>query len=310
MLYLLLGENTYKREQELAKIFDGAIPEVVDGEKLELRDLPDLFAGQTLFALERTIVVTDLSANKLVWEQLEAWLDRLDDTTTLVLAETALDKRTRTYKMLQKRAKVILCDFWKQNETYEAKKWLDQEAKRQAITLSGALADEMIRRAMRPNASDGKLIIDQQRLATVLKQLAGMAEISLQHIDTVMAPDIHENIFMLLTAALDGDASRVRSMTNNLSVEEDGYKALGLLLSQVVNLALLSTKGARSLDQVASDTGVSVYALRPLEPYARRLSQSDIQAIVSIFATVDTRAKRGAEPWSVIETGLQKIALS
>ncbi len=309
MLYLLLGENTYKREQELAKIFDGTIPEIVDGEKLELRDLPDLFAGQTLFALERTIVITDLSANKLVWEQLESWLDRLDDTTTLVLAETALDKRTRTYKMLQKRAKLILCDFWKQNEAYEAKKWLDEEAKRQATTLSGALADEMIRRAMRPNASDGKLIIDQQRLATVLKQLAGVA-VTMQHIDTVMAPDIHENIFTLLTAALDGDAPRVRSMTNNLSAEEDGYKALGLLLSQVVNLALLSTKGARSLDQVASDTGVSVYALRPLEPYARRLSQSDIQVIVSIFATVDTRVKRGAEPWSVIETGLQKIALS
>ena len=308
MLYLLLGENTYARERQLAKILHGVLPEMIDGEALELRDLPDIFTGQTLFSTERTIVITGLSQNKLVWERCESYFEQLDDTTTVILVEAVLDKRTRMYKVLQKNATLIACDFWKQNETYEAKKWLGEQAKEYKVALDSALAEEMIRRAMRP-VSDGKLIIDQQRLATVMEQLAGVEKLDLGHIDTVMAPDIHENIFALFLAALDSDASRIQSMIRHLSVEEDGYKALGLLLSQVVNLAILSTKGTRTLDQVASDMSTSVYALRPLEVYAHTLSKSEVKAIVSIFVNVDSRIKRGAEPWPTIETGLQKIAL-
>lgn len=308
MIYLLLGENSYARTQALDKLLHGREAEIFEGETLQRRDLPDIFAGQTLFSSERVIIINAISENKQIWDELNTWCERLDDTTDLILVEATVDKRTRSYKMLQKRATLITCDFWKANEVRAAEQWLQREAKLYDVEIAAPERAEMIARATRPG-NDGKLLIDQLRLATVLAQLAGTTKVTRIEIDTVMAPSVHENIFALLGAALDGDATHVHEMVSHLSAEEDGHKALGLLTSQTVNLAALAAGRDRSVDEIAHELGVHPFALRSLTGYARKCRKNQICGVVVAMADADMRAKRGAGAWIAIETALQRIAL-
>lgn len=108
MITLLTGENGFEIERALKRIvtdFEGT-PEKIDGSELELRQVPDLLMGVSLFADKRLLIIKNLSENKAVWADFGDWLERVSDDIHLVLVEPKPDKRTRTYKDLQKAAEV------------------------------------------------------------------------------------------------------------------------------------------------------------------------------------------------------------
>ena len=75
MLYVLVGENVYRRDEELASIVAGRPIERINGDDLEASDVADDFAGQTLFSSDDVTVVRDLSANTASWQAMERWLE-------------------------------------------------------------------------------------------------------------------------------------------------------------------------------------------------------------------------------------------
>ena len=96
---------TAQRLRERVDAFDGEA-ETYDAAELEPRRLPDLFMGATLFATNRLVVIRGAAQNKTVWVDLEQWIERVPDETDIVLVEPSPDKRTRTYKLLQKHGTV------------------------------------------------------------------------------------------------------------------------------------------------------------------------------------------------------------
>ena len=103
MITLLTGENSFElREalQSIVKGFDGNA-ERIDGANLELRQLPDLIMGGTLFAEKRLVVISGLSNNSALWQKLPEWLPRVSDDVHLVLVDEKPDKRTVSYKSLK-----------------------------------------------------------------------------------------------------------------------------------------------------------------------------------------------------------------
>ncbi len=98
MITLLSGENSFEIDRQLRQIvaeFGGAA-EKFDGVELEVRQLPDLLMGMSLFAAQRLVIIRELSANKGVWEVLPEWLERQSEDTHVVLIEPKPDKRTKT----------------------------------------------------------------------------------------------------------------------------------------------------------------------------------------------------------------------
>lgn len=83
MIRLFFGENTYLIEQALARLIadSAVVAEKRDGSELKLADLPDIFAGQTLFGDRRLVVIRGGSENKPIWTALETWLEKLPDET-------------------------------------------------------------------------------------------------------------------------------------------------------------------------------------------------------------------------------------
>lgn len=294
MIYLLLGDNSYARDQALAALTIEKIPEKFDGEVLEVRNLPDLFLGQSLFFEQRLIVIKNASSNAAVWSELAAYLGKVPAETTVILTEAKPDKRTKTYKVLQKLATVQ--EFSLPKNSREAEQFVLSEAKSRALDLSPALAARLVARVG----------LEPWELVHALQKLAMLGPISEHAIDTVIEQTPAASAFELFEAALRGDSQLIQQLVSQLSLSEDGHRTFGLLSGQVMQLAALVT--AKSDATIAKDIGVHPFALGKLKPLARRVGRTELRRIVSFFADADDRIKMGTEPWLAIETALQQTA--
>ncbi len=299
----------FARDQRVGEVVGERPHRVYDGLSISPDELAGILQGQTLFAAMDIAVIRDLSENKPAWELLMTMLERGIENDVIV-TETKLDKRTKAYKTLQKHADVTVCDYWTDRQRPQAERWLAGYAKQQGIAIERALVRDMVERAIRPSSVSDNAIIDQQRLATAIKQLCHAETIDRQAVDTVLAPSVHENVFDLLATALDGQVDAVREKIHHLRVDQDGHRMMGLLSSQLANLTALVLATDIPTETVARDIAAHPFALKQLEKYRVRLSKSQVANMVEILADADARLKQSqADVWVLIEKALVQIAL-
>lgn len=312
MIYCLVGENDYLIRQAIASLCPDGSAVRYDGPDTAVDDLPRLLNSQTLFSQTSCVIIESASSNKSLWSALEANLADVDGDTTLILVETKPDKRTKTYKWLQKNAKIIDCSPMKVSERQAAESWLAQEAKSRQIKISRQLISDMVDRAIRISEVDEKItLIDQQLLTTALDQLkASEGEISADMLATVLPPSLYENVFDLLALALNGRADKVRQMCEHLQSTQDGYKVLALLASQAVSAVALLISEGKSAESVATDIKAHPYALKQLEKSIHNVEPSVAIAMVDNLTVADERLKRGqGDPWQLVEQALTSLAV-
>ncbi|PID30161.1 hypothetical protein CR983_03110 [Candidatus Saccharibacteria bacterium] len=310
MIYCLVGENAYMRAHELARLVGERPVEVYDAADLDVQELGNILDGQTLFADERVVCIRHASTVAALWNAIGERVADIDESMTLFLIETNCDKRTKTYKTLQRAATMIVCDPWSERQVPQAKKWLIDYAASHAVAVSESSVGELVQRAIHASEVTGKPIIDQQLLATVVEQLAGAEQVTPEVIDAVMAPSTHDNVFGLLEAALDGNIGRLDVMLTRLRHVQDGHRTLALLASQATNFAALVLSNDRPLEQVAGDIGVHPFALRAMKSRVNAADRQQLDYVVECIALADRRAKRGqSDAWPLIESALRSIAL-
>lgn len=300
MTVLLTGENSFEIERELQRItneFQGRA-EKIDGSELELKHIPDLLMGSSLFAEKRLVVIKNLSDNKAVWADFGEWLPKVSDDIELVLVEPKPDKRTKTFKDLQKRAEVKEFKPWGERDSRIAGDWAIEEAKRMGVTLSRPLARQLIERTG----------VDQWRVFHGLEKLTVLDDISAGTIEQIIDSNPTENIFQLFETALHSDAKKLHAMLRTLELSEEPYQVLALLSSQAFQLAVLAASDKASA-QVAKDIGAHPFVLSKLAPHASRLGRAGVRRVIMAFGEADEAMKTSAiEPWAAIERALLKVA--
>ncbi|HSE61468.1 MAG TPA: DNA polymerase III subunit delta [Candidatus Saccharimonadales bacterium] len=304
MIITLTGENTFaakQAEHQLIEAFAAkygpAGIERVDGEELEVSRLPDLLQGATLFAPVRLVILKNISTNKSLLEPLTTALERTADETTVVIADSTLDKRTKLYKFLK--SKSNFQDFTPLDEPKLAA-WVQKVAKEYGAVISASDALYLVQRAGR----------DQWRLTHEVDKLAHYSpQISRETIELLVESAPEGTAFELLDAAMAGKSERVSALLAALKTEEDPYKLFGLLASQVHALAVVSTAGTRSADQIAKDAGIHPFVVRKTQVTANRLGWARIQRITQSVADCDWQLKStGADPWQLLGKTLQSIS--
>lgn len=304
VITLLYGENDFALKQYLRKIVAGfenkTAIEKLDGDQVDLNDLPSLLSGATLFSNKRLIIIYDVSANKNLWAKLADYSEQVrqpaDGDTHLILVETAPDKRTRTFKLLQKNADVR--EFKNINEA-EAITWLIGESKKLDMQLDRNLAEKIVARSG----------VDQWKLHFGLQKLTYVNEINFETIEQQIETSPQANVFELIDASLSHSPDRVRKLVEIAASQEDPYFFFGLLSSQLFQLVTLALSD-KSPSEVATDLGVHPYPLQKLSGLAKKLSTSEAKRIANILGECDDALKRsGAEPWLVLEQALMKLAL-
>ena len=137
-----------------------------DGEQLDAASLRDIMQGQSLFTLERTVIISQLSDNAALWAELPEIT--ASGSTEVILLENKLDKRTKTYKWLRKNTEIY--EFTPLNERQKPRlaKWCVDEARKRGYTLSVVQAEILI----------GRLGYDQLRLSNFIEQVSFAGEIT------------------------------------------------------------------------------------------------------------------------------------
>ena len=299
MITLLTGENSFEINRALEKITAGfrGRAEKIDGSTLELKQLPDLLMGATLFAEKRLVIVKELSENKTVWNIFDTWLPRVSDDLHLVLAEAKPDKRTKTYKALQKAATVHEFKLWSERDTVKAERWAVDEAKQLGFSLDAKSAHALVART-------GP---DQWLLFQALQKLAVAGEVTPKTIEEIIEANPLENVFNLFDAALRGNPAKVKGMLETLELNEDPFRLFGLLAGQAFQLAALAVS-EKTDAEVAKDIGAHPFALSKLAPHAKKLGRPGAREVIRAFAEADEAMKMGGEPWLLIERALIKVA--
>ncbi len=270
-----------------------------DGEATEVAQLTDILQGASLFASEKLAVFRDASRNKALWEALPERLLHLPGGIDLCFIENAPDKRTKTYKALLKLAEA---KEYPELSEIDAAEWLLLKARQANIVLPGKVAQKITRIAG----------VDQWRLSNELSKLSAYtngAPITEAAVDELVEPTSEANVFALLDAVLGRQTEQLERHIRVARSTEDPYKLIGLLSSQILQLAALVYAEGKTPETIAKDFKVHPYPLKKMQPLARRTTTSEMQMIATTVAELDMATKSVAlDPWLLLEHALIKIA--
>jgi len=298
MITWFIGENTFEIQQAvkaIAEKFDGAA-ERIDGTTLELKNIPDLLMGGTLFAEKRLVIIKDISTNSSVWEKLPEWIDRISDDIDVILIDGKPDKRTTGYKEVKKRVTLKEFPVWGDRDLGPAENWVGDYAKRIGLTLDKKLAHHIVNRVG----------LDQWQLANAIEKIGLLETVTVETINDAIEANPSENVFQLFELALDGRREAVHEMIRTLELTEDPYKMFALLSSQAFQLAAVASAG--SSDNPAKDFGIHPYVAGKLSRQGDRLGARGAARILASFAKTDADMKNSrGEPWLLIERTLLSI---
>jgi DNA polymerase III delta subunit len=295
MITLLTGSNSFEINEALRALevaFDGRA-EKIDGLTLELKNLPDLLMGSTLFAEKRLVIIRDLSQNSAVWEKLPEWTPRISDDIHVVLVDEKPDKRLLAYKELKKVADVREFHNWGERDYPLAKAWVLERAQALDIKLDKKLAHQIVERVG----------LDQWQLAQALEKLSLLDDITPESIESTIDASPTENIFQLFETALEGNHKKLHAMIQTLELTEDPYKLFALLSSQAFQLTAVAHAAAG--DNPSKDLAIHPFVASKLSRHAKRFGKSGTARILNIFAQADADMKLSrADPWLLIERAL------
>ncbi len=295
MIHLLYGDNEFEKQAAFVSLVGDADVVRYDGEELTLADMQEITIGQTLFTQSAVYVISKLSENSDIWSQLPDM--QFDEDNTIILIESKLDKRTKTYKWLQKTAKTQEFMPLSDRQKPQLISWCEAQARERGYKLTRTQIGTLIDR----------LGFDQLRLSNFLDQLALAEEITDELIDQLVPLARSENVFDLFVAALSKDYETVHNIISYLESESglDGaYQTMGLLASQATNMAALVLAGGDN-KTVAADLSVNPYVLQRLSSSARTIDIEHLRQINDALFQADLQMKTtGVNPWLLIETAL------
>lgn len=305
MIITLTGENTFAIAEATRQIIDtfaakhGAHAiEQVDAEALQPSHLPDLLQGTTLFAPARLVVIKNLSANKALHEPLINALARTNQETTVVIADSSLDKRTRLYTFLK--TKTTFKNLAQLSEAQQVA-WIQQYA----TLLGGHISkDDALYLVRRVRSNQWQLYNDLKKLIDY------QPAVTRQTIQDLTEQNPEGNAFELLDAALAGHAERVTELVAALKTQEDPFKLFGLLASQVHTLAVVAYADNRGADSIAKEAAVHPFVIRKIQQNAKNITKKRVQRMADAVATCDAHLKgSGGDPWQLIQIALGKIVV-
>lgn len=168
MITLIFGENAYERDSQLDKLISQSFDRY-DGLEINTNQLSQIILGVSLFNPSNISVIYNLSENKDLWIFLgENLTDDIISRAEIILIDSKIDKRSKTFKLLQKKANIIECKPLSEKNLSAAKKWLLDFAKSKDIKLLPSAAEEIVE----------KIGTDQYKLKNELDRLSVMGDIT------------------------------------------------------------------------------------------------------------------------------------
>ena len=298
MIMLLTGSNAHALKQKAAEVKQKFIKdhgsdgiETFAGEQVDPQALNAIITGVSLFALERLVIINDISANKPAVEKLQHLLDTIPESVHLLLIEPAIDKRTAFYKSLKQMADVH--EFAELDEA-SLVAWTQK-----AVAKGGGKIDRNIAALLVQHVGTNQL-----QLANEIEKLCAYdLTITKESIELLVEKKPEDTVFQLLEYALGGKANQALEVLSNLErAHEDPFQIANMLVWQANVLAIIHSAGSTPESEVAKSAKLNPYVVRKTKGLIRTMSKQQLNKILDVVATCDIQLKTTAtSPWRLIE---------
>lgn len=287
MIQTLTGDNDFEIRQELDSIkqsLASSNPDLdslsLNGDDITLEELKQQLSSYSLFSTNRLITLYMFSKVKGIDSIISQLDDLMPESTSLVLIEPTLDKRTSLYKELVKNT-----DFKQKNKPslIALVKWLKEYVRDQGGTISDSDGQYLIERA-----GDDQFLLSQE----VNKLIIYAPNIIRETIELLNERSPSSTVFELLEAAFSQHTVKAIAVYDEqrlLRVEPE--QILAMLSWQLNALALYMTSTKLSPKEVYAKSGMSPFSLSKAKQIASKLSYSNLKELVSDLSELDLKSK-------------------
>lgn len=287
MVYVFAGSNWFgikTATDQLVTDFlaknDQLAIERFDGNEDEQAEFVASLSSVSLFSEQKLVIIHSLSAYKSLADDIEAFLDKIDDDTTLLIIEKQPDKRSSYYKKLSKLASFK--EFAELNENTLAD-WLVQCAS----DLGGQI-----------NRSDAAYLIDrvgnsQTSLDHELNKLVQYnPQVNRQTIDLLTDQTIKSKIFDLVNYAFTGQCQKALQVYDEQrKLRTEPQAILGMLVWQMHLVAVCATSN-QPASEIARETKLNSFTLSKSEKIARAMGRGQVSQFLKLLTSIDLTSKK------------------
>ena len=292
--YLLYGPETWLRAQFRKDLVRALVP---DGDEMnftrfsgEDTDEKEVIAqAETLpfFSDRRVILVEDSGFFKNKTEELADYLETLPEYLIFIFSEKEADKRTRTFKMMQKHGHIT--EFAQQKEEILVR-WILTRMKRDGKNIR---PEDM--RHFLVSAGTDMANIDNE-LEKLLSYCAGKNVITAADIDAVCAPQLMNQIFDMVRAVAEHRQKDALDLYYDLlALKEKPMRILYLISRQFQQLLQIGDLNRAGLPQseIAAKAGVPPFVVRRSLGLLRRYSEQSLRDILQFLTKEEEDVKTG-----------------
>jgi DNA polymerase-3 subunit delta len=258
---------------------------MLDGQKLTIRQLLDDVAVLPFLADKRLVIVDTVP--KCSREEIQLLDATIHPQVILLFCDPKPDKRSTGVKEM-----LALADV-KEFTPLKGKaitQWADLYAKEHGSSLETDSRDLLLE----------YLGDDMDMLSTEIEKLATHAKhqpITRADIEAMTIPSDEGIVWRMTDLLCEGSRTEALKYTKRM-IERggDAYGLWAILLSMLKNLVLVRAalqSGITASQEIASTTGVHIFSLRSLLPYAKRMKGDDLSSFLGWVVHADRDLKTG-----------------
>lgn len=292
-VYLLYGDDAYLTES-LRKQLVFAIAGDDTMNFMSLSGKPDNIAALKDFtdtlpflAEHRLVLLSDTGFFKSTDDRVIDWLTSLPVYSHVIFQETDVDKRSRTYKSVEKTGHAAELNHPRRDQ---AEKWVLAFLKRRGMNITreayGFICDNL----------PEDMYAMESELTKICDYKEDCKEISLSDVRDIMTVLIENRIFEMTEAVSAHDRKKALKLYDDLiALKEAPMRILFLInrsLNQVYTAKKMSEENA-SRDEIIKALGIRPFVLNKLLSFGRKESSAALSKLVGFGLDLEMRVKSG-----------------
>lgn len=304
---LFLGEEEYWIATGISRIKQLIFPNAEDEFNvmvMEIKEVEAALLGTELatapfFSAKRLLILKGLEEMKTAQEEtLLAALPHLPPEVFLILTARSLDQRKKGVKQLKALVETVYCAPLK---SYEAKRWLRQEAKGLGLDLSSHELDLLLEAK---GTSLFSLKNELDKIKTYCGQ--GAKPASTEEWNALLGEAMETNIFAMIDGAIEGKTGMALNLLHRLlAAGEPETKILALLGNEVRRMLMgWSLLQVGRSHEIQKELGCHPFVADKIRKKAAHLTFAQLRRAHQRILTADYRLKTGQT-----EAGLELYAV-
>jgi DNA polymerase-3 subunit delta len=303
-VFLFYGEEDFLIQERMAEL-KKEIPdpslniEQIDGENLDMEKIVLALQTQPLLLGEKLLIIKDANLKDPLWEKLIPVLESVPSGTRVVFQASAVDKRAKIYKLIDKMGEV--CEFkaftdWEQDQVVS---WILRRVRSQGREMEHPAA---LRLQEICGNTLSKLASEINKLITYI---GDRGQIKKEDVDALASPG-QMNIFALSDAVMDkdlkGSLSAFRLLQRN---KIELFPVLAMLANRY--RIMLVGKQVRDPMKIAQILKASPYYVKKCLSSAGKFTPEELKRNLEILLEADLKLKSGGQQSPTFELLLANL---